>query len=65
MCTSQYNHYQLFIKKKGTLYIYIYYRALNANRITNVYCILCFDDILDNLEGSVIFRKIDLVQGYH
>ena len=41
------------------------YTALNANKIINAYPIPCIDNILDRLEGSVIFSKIDLTQGYH
>ena len=50
----------LLRKKKGTLYMCIDYRALNANTIIDAYPIPHIDDILDCLGGSIIFSKIDL-----
>ena len=41
------------------------YRALNANTIIDAYPIPQIDNILDCLEGSVIFSKIALAQGYN
>ena len=41
------------------------YRALNINTIIESYPITHIDNILDCLEGSVIFSKIDLAQDYH
>ena len=43
----------------------IYYRALNIYTMIDAYPILCIDDILDCLGGSIIFSKIDLAQSYY
>ena len=53
------------MKKEGTLCICISYRPFNANNFVDTNLILCIDNILDYLGGSVIFNKIDLAQGYH
>ena len=39
------------------------YRDFSANTIIDAYCFPYIDNILDYLEGSVIFSKIDLAQG--
>ena len=62
--TSQYNPPLFFVKKtKGTLYICINYRALDAKIIIDAYPIPCIDNILNCLGGSVTFSKIEFAQG--
>lgn len=56
----------LFARKKdGTLRLCTDYRGLNSVTIKNRYPIPRIDEILDSLQGSEIFSKIDLRQGYY
>ncbi|QNQ00124.1 Retrovirus-related Pol polyprotein from transposon 17.6 [Yarrowia lipolytica] len=56
----------LFIKKKtGELRMCVDYRALNDMTVKNRYPLPRIDDILDTLNGAVIFSKLDLHSGYH
>lgn len=41
------------------------YRQLNKVLIKNKYPLLRIDDLMDQLEGACVFRKIDLSLGYH
>ena len=41
------------------------YRQLNKVTIKNKYPLLRIDDLMDQLVGSCVFRKIDLRFGYH
>lgn len=52
-------------KKDETLCIYIDCKVVN--KITGKYChyTLRLDDMLDELDGSYMFSKIDLKSGYH
>ena len=53
------NHPILFIpKNEGTLYIYIDYRLLNENTITDHYSLPRIDNILGCLCEIVLFIKI-------
>ncbi|GKF70102.1 hypothetical protein Tco_0203159, partial [Tanacetum coccineum] len=51
----------LFVKKKdGSFRMCIDYRELNKLTIKNSYLLLRIDDMLDQLQGSQYFSKIDL-----
>ncbi|XP_074277131.1 uncharacterized protein LOC141600780 [Silene latifolia] len=56
----------LFVKKKdGSLRLCIGYRELNKITIKNKYPIPRIDDLFYQLQGCVVFSKIDLRCGYH
>ena len=56
----------LFVpKKSGELHLCIDYHGLNAVTIKNRYPLPLISELLDRLNGSVIFSKIDLRNAYH
>jgi len=54
----------LFVKKDGTMRLYIEYRELNKVTIKNKLP-LTKHALLDELQGAQVFSKIDLRSGYH
>ncbi|GJY49722.1 putative reverse transcriptase domain-containing protein [Tanacetum coccineum] len=56
----------LFVKKKdGSFCMCIDYRKLNKLTVKNLYPLPRIDDLLDQLQGSSVYSKIDLRSGYH
>ncbi|KAA0035443.1 ty3-gypsy retrotransposon protein [Cucumis melo var. makuwa] len=56
----------LFVKKKdGSMRLCIDYRELNKMTVKNCYPLPKIDDLFDQLQGAIVFSKIDLRSGYH
>jgi hypothetical protein len=53
------------LKKVGTQRLCIDYRALNEVTIKNKHPLPRVDDLFDQLRGTCVFFKIDLLSGYH
>lgn len=55
----------LFVKKGGTLLMWIHYRQLNKVIVKNCYPMPCIDDLFEQLQGVTVFSKINLRSDYH
>ena len=56
----------LFVKKKdGSMRLCIDYRGLNQVIVKNKYPLPCIEELFDQLEGSKVYSKLDLRQGYY
>nr|GEV25005.1 putative reverse transcriptase domain-containing protein [Tanacetum cinerariifolium] len=65
-CTSPWGAHVLFVKKKdGSFRMCIDYQELNKLTVKNRYPLPMIDDLLDQLQGSSIYSKINLRSGYH
>ena len=62
---SPYGSPVLFVKKKGDLCLCVDYWALNKQTVKNTYPLLCIDELLDCLDGAIVFSKLDLHSGCH
>ena len=56
----------IFVKKKdGSMCLCMDYRGFNKVTIKNKYPLPRIDDLFDQLQGAVVFSKIDLRSGYY
>ncbi len=52
-------------KKDGLSRMVVDYRGLNEVTVKNKYPLPMINDLFDQLQGAMVFSKIDLQSGYH
>ncbi|GKD20239.1 hypothetical protein Tco_1221942, partial [Tanacetum coccineum] len=64
--TSPWGAPALFVKKKDESFrMCIDYQELNKLTLKNHYALPRIDDLFDQLQGSSVYSKINLISGYH
>ena len=52
-------------KSKGSFFLCVDYRSLNANIVTDAWLLPRIDDLPSRLKGARVFNSLDLQDSYH